>query len=253
MDADLDFEEGFEIERELRAVEADLAERREAAREELTAAFRAANAETLHDAGERTYPLSTPEKEAVRRDSVGPATLFPEREADYRDRAADQRRARRELAAFHRDAFAALADGESYEQDLTERADTLDGPYLTARLRDGDDVVVLRVDNPTTEGYAYHAAEASPPADVENALRLFETVDEIDVDRIGFLTHDNALLDHDAIDGDGDEDRIRAALRVEILDALDAIDYEYVEREDSPLLTYVETVTEHGLGAFTRT
>jgi hypothetical protein len=247
MDADLAFEEAFEIERELRAVERDLAEQRRAAREELTEAFRTANAETLHDAAERTYPLSTPEKEAVRRDSVGPATLFPEREADYRDLAADQRRARRELAAFHRDAFAALGAAESYEQRLTETPDDLDDPYLAARLRDGDDEGVLRVDNPTTEGYAYHAADEYPPADVENALRLFETIDEIAVDRIGFLTHDNALLDHGAIDGDADEDRIRAALRVEILDALESLDYEYVEREDSPLLTYVETVDEHGL------
>lgn len=247
MESDLAFEEAFDIERELRAVERDLAAQRRESLAALTEAFRAANAETLHDAAERTYPLSAPEKEAVRRSSVGPATLFPDREADYRDLAADQRRARRELAAFHRDAFTTLAEDQSYEQTLTESADALDDHYLTARLRHGNDVVVLRIDNPVTVGYAYHAAEAYPPADVENALRLFETVDDIDTDRIGFLTYDNALLDHDSLDGTADDERIRAALRVEILDALDAIDYAYVEREDSPILTCVETVAEHGL------
>jgi hypothetical protein len=248
MDADLAFEEVFEIERELRDVEGRLDTQRRQERDELTAAFREANAETLHDAAERTYPLTAPEKEAVRRSSVGPATLFPDREAEYRDLEADQRDARERLAAFHRDVFAELAADRAYEQTLTATPDRLDEPYLTVRVRNDDDVLVLRVDNPTTEGYVYHAADAYPPADVENAIRLFETVDEIDVDRIGFLTYDNALLDHDSLDGiEPDEERIRAALRVEILDALDRLDYEYVEREDSPVLTYVETIAEGGL------
>jgi hypothetical protein len=248
MDADLAFEEVFEIERELRDIEATLDAQRRREREALTEAFREANAETLYDAAERTYPLTTPEKEAVRRSSVGPATLFPEREADYRDLEADQRRARERLADFHRDVFAELGTDRSYEQTLTATPDRLDEPYLTVRVRNGDDVLVLRVDNPTSEGYVYHGADAYPPADVANALRLFETVDEIDVNRIGFLTYDNALLDHGSLDGiEPDEERIRAALRVEILDALDRLDYEYVEREDSPVLTYVETVAEHGL------
>jgi hypothetical protein len=248
MDADLAFDDVFELEGDLREIEVSLAEQRRTERAALTEAFRAANAETLHDAAERTYPLTAPEKEAVRRSSVGPATLFPDREADYRDLEADQRRARERLAAFHRDVFTELAADRAYEQSLTSTPDRLDEPYLTARLRRGDDVLVLRVDNPTTEGYAYRAAEDYPPEDVENALRLFETVDEIDVDRIGFLTYDNALLDHGALDGiERDEERIRAALRVEILDALDGLDYAYIEREDSPVLTYVEAVAEHGL------
>lgn len=248
MDANLAFDEVFELERDLRAVERDLAEQRRAERAALTEAFRTANAETLHDAAERTYPFTTPEKEAVRRSSVGPATLFPEREADFRDLEADQRRARDQLASFHRDVFAELAADRPYEQDLTLTPDRLDDPYLTARLRRGDDVLVLHVDNPTTEGYTYRAADDYPPEDVESALRLFETIDEIDVDRIGFLTYDNALLDHSSLDGiDPDEDRIRAALRVEILDALAGLDYAYIEREESPVLAYVEAVEEHGL------
>ena len=248
MDADLAFEEVFDIERELREIERDLAEQRRTERDALTDAFREANAETLHDAAERTYPLTAPEKEAVRRSSVGPATLFPDREAEYRELRSDQRRARRELASFHRDVFTTLAADQPYEQDVTEAPDRLGEPYATLRLRRGDDVLVLGIDNPTTEGYVYHAAESYPPADVESALRLFETIDEIDVDRIGFLTYDNALLDHGALDGiERDEERIRAALRVEILDALDALDYAYLEREDSPVLAYVEAVEEYGL------
>ncbi|MFB6083565.1 MAG: hypothetical protein ABEJ94_04915 [Halorientalis sp.] len=247
MDADLDFEELFELERELRAVERELRDRRTELRTELTAAFRRANADTLHDAAEREYPLSKPEKRAVRRETTGPVRLFPEWEDTYRAVAEDQRTARERLAAFHRDAVEELADGAPYAVTVERGGTSLDEPYLDVRARDGDGVVALSVDNPVTEGYAYRTTDEYTEQDVENALRLSESLPEIDVERFGFLTHDTALVDGVGIDTT-DPERIRAHVRVEILEGLDAVDYEYVETEGSPILAFLETVDDRGLG-----
>jgi len=247
MDSDLDFEELFELERELRAVERELHDRRTELLTELTAAFRRANDDTLHDADEREYPLSRPEKRAVRRETTGPVRLFPEWEDTYREVADDQRTARDRLAAFHRDAVTELAAGEPYTVTVEPGGTSLDQPYLDVRARDGDGVVVLTIDNPVTEGYAYRTTAEYTEQDVENALRLSESLPDIDVERFGFLTHDTALVDGVGVDTT-DPERLRAHVRAEILDELDAVDYEYVETEGSPILAFLEAVDERGLG-----
>ena len=247
MNSDLDFEEVFELERELRTVERELNDQRTELRTELTAAFRRANADTLHDAAEREYPLSRPEKRAVRRETTGPVRLFSEWEAAYRELAADQRTARERLAAFHRDVFTELAAEEAYTVTVEPGGTSLDGPYLDVRARDGDAVVALAVDNPETEGYAYRTTAEYTEQDVENALRLSESLPDIDVERFGFLTHDTALVDGVGVDTT-DPERLRAYVRAEILEGLDALDYEYVETEGSPILAFLETVDERGLG-----
>jgi hypothetical protein len=248
MSSDRDVEELFELERELRSVERELDRQRLELREELTAAFRRSNADTLHDADERSYPLSRPEKRAVRRETTGPVRLLPEWEEAYRELAADQRTARERLASFHRDAFTAVAASEPYTLTVDGSTTSLDQPYLDVRARGADGVVVLEVDNPVTEGYAYRTTAGYSEQDVENALRLHESLPDVDIERFGFLTHDTALVD-DAVGGDADDpERIRAHLRVEILDGLDAVDYEYLHTEGSPILTLLETVEERGLG-----
>lgn len=245
MDTDLDFEEVFELERELRAVERELNDQRSELRTELTAAFRRANADTLHDAAEREYPLSRPEKRAVRRETTGPVRLFPEWEDAYRELASDQRTARERLSAFHHDAVTELAGGEPYTVTVETSGSGLDQSYLDVRARDGDSVVVLAVDNPVTEGYAYRTTAEYTERDVENALRLHESLPDIDIERFGFLTHDTALVDDIGADT-ADPERIRAHVRVEILDGLDAVDYEYVRTDESPLLLFLETITNRG-------
>ena len=247
MNSDLDFEEVFELERELRTVERELNDQRTELRTELTAAFRRANADTLHDAAEREYPLSRPEKRAVRRETTGPVRLFSEWETAYRELAADQRTARERLAAFHRDVFTELAAEEAYTVTVEPGGTSLDGPYLDVRARDGDAVVALAVDNPETEGYAYRTTEEYTEQDVENALRLHESLPEVDVERFGFLIHDTALVG-DAVGADADDpDRIRAHARAEILEGLDAVDYDYLQTDESPLLAFLEAVADHGL------
>ncbi len=247
MDTDLDFEEVFELERELRAVERELNDQRIELRTELTAAFRRANADTLHDAEERAYPLSRPEKRAVRRETAGPVRLLPEWEEAYRELASDQRTARERLTGFHRDIFTELAESEPYNVTVETGGTNLDQPYLDVRARDGDGVVVLAVDNPVTEGYTYRTTAAYTEQDVENALRLHESLPDIDIERFGFLTHDTALVGDIGADTT-DPERIRAHVSVEILDGLDAVDYEYVNTERSPLLAFLETADERGLG-----
>lgn len=249
MDADLDFEELFELERELRALERALDRQRRELRTELTAAFRRCNADTLHDAADRDYPLSRPEKRAVRRETTGPVRLLPEWEAAYRELASDQRTARERLAAFHRDAFTELADAEPYALTVEDRDTGLDRPYLDVRARDGTSVVVLELDNPVTEGYAYRTTSEFTEQDVENALRLHESLPDVDVERFGFLIHDTALIDDDVRTDTADPDRLRAHLRVEILEGLDAVDYTYHRTEGSPLLSFLESVAIRGLGA----
>jgi hypothetical protein len=247
MDSELDFEEVFELERELRAVEQSLNDQRTELRTELTAAFRRANADTLHDAQDREYPLSRPEKRAVRRETAGPVRLLPEWEDAYRELADDQRTARERLTAFHRDVFTTLAEDVPYTLTAEPGGTSLDQPYLDVRARDGDSVVVLAVDNPVTEGYAYRTTGEYTEQDVENALRLSESLPDIDIERFGFLTHDTALIGD--IDADTtDPERIRAHVRVEILEGLDAVDYEYVETDESPILAFLETVDERGSG-----
>ncbi|AQL42618.1 hypothetical protein BV210_07800 [Halorientalis sp. IM1011] len=246
MNSDLDFEEVFELERELRTVERELNDQRTELRTELTAAFRRANADTLHDAAEREYPLSRPEKRAVRRETTGPVRLFPEWEDAYRELAADQRTARERLAAFHRDAITDLAESEPYTVTVESGGTSLDQPYLDVRARDGDAVVALAVDNPETEGYAYRSTGEYTEQDVENALRLAESLPDIDVERFGFLTHDTALVDGVGVDTT-DPERIRAHVRAEILDGLESLDYEYVETRESPILTFLEAIDERGL------
>ncbi|RXK50038.1 hypothetical protein [Halorientalis pallida] len=246
MDSELDFEEAFELERELRAVERALHDQRTELQTELTAAFRRANADTLHDADQRDYPLSRPEKRAVRRETAGPVRFLPEWEDAYRELADDQRTARERLTAFHRDVFTALAADAPYTVTAEPGGTSLDRPYLDVRARDGDGVVVLAVDNPVTEGYAYRTTDEYTEQDVENALRLHESLPDIDIERFGFVTHDTALVGD--IDADTTEpERIRAHVRVEILEGLDAVDYEYVETDGSPILAFLETVDERGL------
>ena len=247
MNSESDFEAVFELERELRSIERELDRQRTELRTELTAAFRRLNADALHDAAEREYPLSKPEKRAVRRETVGPVRLLPEWEETYRDLAADQRTARERLAAFHRDVFVDLADTEPYAVTVETDDAALDRPYLKVRARGVDGVVVLELDNPVTEGYAYRTTEEYTEQDVENALRLHESLPEVDVERFGFLIHDTALVG-DAVGADADDpDRIRAHARAEILEGLDAVDYDYLQTDESPLLAFLEAVADHGL------
>lgn len=249
MDADLDFATVFATESELRELTARLAERRTELRAALTDAFRRRNADTLRNAGERPYPLTTPEKQAVRRETAGPVTLFPEWEERYEAVADDERAARERLAAFHRDVFAALAAAAPYDLQTEADATVLDRPYLTVRARGERGVVVLELDAGRVEGYTYRTTAAYTERDVENALRLCESLAEVDLGRFDFLTHDTALVDATVGAGATDPDRLRDRLRVEILEGLAAVDYEYVETDDSPVLAFLEACEAAGLAA----
>ena len=249
MSSDPDFETVFETEAELRALEADLDRQRRDLRTELTAAFRRLHGETLHDAADREYPFTQPEKRAVRRETVGPVELLPEWEAAYRDLAADQRTARERLAAFHRDVFTDLAADQPYSLTVETNAARLDRPYLDLWVRGEAAVVGLEVDNPLTEGYAYRTDRDYSEQDVQNGLQLLSGLADIDIDRFGFLVHDTALVDEDDVRVDTDDpEQLRAHVQVEILDGLAAVDYEFIETEDSPVLAFLEAVEAYGLG-----
>lgn len=248
MDSDSDFETVFETERELRSIERTLDRQRRTLYEELTAAFRRLNEDNLHDAADREYPLTEPEKRAVRRETTGPVRMLPSWEERYRELAADQREAREQLASFHEDVFSAIAETDTYNLTIEASGTKLDRPYLDLWVRDGDSILVLSVDNPDTEGYAYRTTEEYTEHDIENALQLLEGLDDIDMERFGFLVHDTSLVDDDVRDDVEDTDQLRARARLQLLEGLEAVDYEYIQTEDSPVLTFIETIDEYDFG-----
>lgn len=236
-------ETAFETEAELRSIERELDRQRRALREELTAAFRRLNDDALHDVAEREYPFTTPEKRAVRRETVGPVQLLPEWEESYRDLADDQRTARQRLGEFHRDTFTMLADGEPYSLSVSDPKTNLTRPYLELRVRHEDRTVVLSVDNPVTEGYVYRHSTEYTERDVENALALCADIEDVDVDRLGLRTYNTELVDFTQIRNESDDpEQLRQRVQLEILETLESLDYEPVHTEESPLLAFIETV-----------
>lgn len=240
-------ETAFELEAELRSIERELDRQRTELREELTAAFRRLNGDALHDAADREYPFTTPEKRAVRRETVGPVQLLPEWEERYRDLADDQRTARERLAEFHRDAFTALAEDEPYTVSLSTPKTNLRQPYLEVRAHHDGRTVVLSVDNPLTEGYAYRQTPEYTERDVENALGLCADIEDVDVDRLGLRTYNTDLVDFTRIRNESDDpEQLRRRVQLEILETLESIDYEAVSSEESPLVTFIETIDAYG-------
>jgi len=247
VESDTTHESLVDLERELRAIERELARQRRELHAELTEAFRRLNEDALHDASERTYPLSEPEKQAVRRETVGPVKLLPDWEETYRELAADQRTARDRLAAFHEDVFGALADEEPYTVETETNARVLDGPYLELRVRADDRVAVFEIDNPETEGYTYRTNGEYTEQDVENALSLCRRIDEVDLERVGFLTYNTDIVDHASISAEIDDpDEFRRRVQVEILETLTDLAYDYVDSEGSPILTVLEALETAG-------
>lgn len=243
MASEFTMETAFELEAELRSIERELDRQRTELREELTAAFRRLNGEALHNASERAYPFTTAEKRAVRRETVGPVKLLPEWEERYRDLRDDQQTARQRLGEFHRDAFAALAEDEPYTVTVSEPRTNLTQPYLEVRARHEDRRVVLSVDNPVTRGYAYCESPAYTDRDVENALGLCADIEDVDIDRLGLRTYNTDLVDFTQIRNESDDpEQLRRQVQVEILETLEDLEFESVDTEQSPLLTFVETV-----------